>query len=180
MLFKPPGSSRRSFCTLTFELAGRFEPELQPRQEQPGISSTNVPHAPGQPVPRTLQEIISGLGGRFEPSLLSPPTPALLPASATGISSLSRLPSPSQRSGYQLLEAPVGVLGAAEPVLTAAAPGPRCRHRQPLPGPGVPAGPPGRGQPAQQRGHPSPRHVTSPAPRFVVKHPQVTRSWHAF
>lgn len=164
MLFKPPGSSRRSFCTLTFELAGRFEPELQPRQEQSGISSTNVPHAPGQPVPRSLQEIISGLGGRFEPSLLSPPTPALLPASATGISSLSLLPSPSQGSGYQLLEAPVGAARCcrARPYRSGSWPA--------LPAPTAPA----RARSPRQPGSPRARQAGDSQPSSVGTRPLAT------
>lgn len=178
MLFKPPGSSRRSFCTLTFEPAGRFKP--QPRQEQPGISGTNVPCTPGQPVPRSLQEITSGPGGRFEPSLLSPPTPALLPASATGISSLSRLPSPSQGSGYQLSEAPVGAARCwrARPYRSGSWPA--------LPAPTAPA----RARSPRQLGSPLARQAgdssfgthplaTSPHPHPGL-HPRVTRSWHTF
>lgn len=142
-----------------------------------GSAAPNVPYAPGQPVLRSFQELEEMLSSArcLRPAL------GLLPASATGISSLSRLPSPSEGSGYQLSEAPVGVLRAAEPVLRAAAPCPVCRHREPLPGPAAPASSAlarlPAVLPAQQLQRPSPRHVprqhTSPTSRFGVKSPCV-------
>lgn len=76
---------------------------------------------------------------------------------------------------------PRGLLQAAEPVPTAAAPHPGCTET-PCPHP-EPPHQPGEGQPRSHRARPlaaSPRQDTPPAPQFVAQHPRVKQGWQGF